>query len=80
MCGRYKVWDRYGRQMYSSPPHHHAITAIAWAPDGQLFAVGSYNTLRLCDGTGVSLIIIILIIFPIEAYSLSGHIKILYDL
>ncbi|XP_018019947.1 intraflagellar transport protein 80 homolog [Hyalella azteca] len=51
---RYRVWDRYGRQLYTSPPHHHPITALAWAPDGQLFAVGSYNTLRLCDKAGWS--------------------------
>uniref|UniRef100_A0A6A7G623 Intraflagellar transport protein 80 homolog n=2 Tax=Hirondellea gigas TaxID=1518452 RepID=A0A6A7G623_9CRUS len=49
---RYRVWDRYGRQLYSSAQHHHPITGLAWAPDGQLFAVGSYNTLRLCDKAG----------------------------
>ncbi|XP_067950090.1 intraflagellar transport protein 80 homolog isoform X2 [Watersipora subatra] len=51
---RYKVWDSYGRQMYNSVTHDYPITAVAWAPDGQLFAVGSFNTLRLCDKTGWS--------------------------
>ncbi|KAL7063408.1 hypothetical protein AAHC03_0440 [Spirometra sp. Aus1] len=28
------------------------ITSLAWSPDGQLFTVGSYNTIRLCDQIG----------------------------
>ncbi|KAK6478690.1 intraflagellar transport protein 80-like protein isoform X1 [Huso huso] len=51
---RYKVWDGYGRLLYSSPSHDYPITSVAWAPDGELFAVGSFNTLRLCDRTGWS--------------------------
>ncbi|XP_027398226.1 intraflagellar transport protein 80 homolog isoform X2 [Bos indicus x Bos taurus] len=50
---KYKVWDSYGRPLYSSQPHEHPITSVAWAPDGELFAVGSFHTLRLCDKTGV---------------------------
>ncbi|KAF7481061.1 intraflagellar transport protein 80-like [Marmota monax] len=50
---KYKVWDSYGRLLYSSQPHEHPITSVAWAPDGELFAVGSFHTLRLCDKTGV---------------------------
>ena len=50
---RYKVWDGYGRQLYSSTSHHHPITSLSWSPDGQLFAVGSFNTIRLCDKAGV---------------------------
>lgn len=79
-----KVWDSYGRLLYSSMLHEYPITSISWAPNGmfhylfqlcilfnhldtwlvsmlptiaiigQLFAVGSFNTLRLCDKTGVS--------------------------
>uniref|UniRef100_A0A8C5YXR1 Intraflagellar transport protein 80 homolog n=1 Tax=Marmota marmota marmota TaxID=9994 RepID=A0A8C5YXR1_MARMA len=51
---KYKVWDSYGRLLYSSQPHEHPITSVAWAPDGELFAVGSFHTLRLCDKTGWS--------------------------
>ncbi|XP_053315521.1 intraflagellar transport protein 80 homolog [Spea bombifrons] len=51
---KYKVWDSYGRLRYSSAPHEYPITAISWAPDGELFAVGSFHTLRLCDKTGWS--------------------------
>ncbi|XP_041261975.1 intraflagellar transport protein 80 homolog isoform X2 [Onychostruthus taczanowskii] len=51
---RYKVWDSFGRVLYNSQPHEYPITAIAWALDGELFAVGSFNTLRLCDKTGWS--------------------------
>ncbi|KAF2978760.1 hypothetical protein EK904_012369, partial [Melospiza melodia maxima] len=49
-----QVWDSFGRVLYNSQPHEYPITAIAWALDGELFAVGSFNTLRLCDKTGWS--------------------------
>ena len=51
---KYKVWDSFGRPLYSSSTHDHPITAVKWAPDGSLFAVGSFNTLRLCDQAGWS--------------------------
>jgi intraflagellar transport protein 80 len=51
---RYRVWDSYGRQLFSSYIHEYPITCLAWAPDGELFAVGSYNTLRLADKAGWS--------------------------
>jgi WD40 repeat protein len=51
------VWDSYGRLLYNSQPHEHPITSVAWAPDGEIFAVGSFNTLRLCDKTGVSSVV-----------------------
>nr|XP_023662977.1 intraflagellar transport protein 80 homolog isoform X2 [Paramormyrops kingsleyae] len=50
---KYKVWDSYGQPLYSSAVHDYPITSVAWAPDGGVFAVGSFNTLRLCDKTGV---------------------------
>lgn len=55
-CGedcKYKVWDSMGRQLYQSAPLEHVVTAVAWAPGGDVFAVGSFNQLRLCDKTGV---------------------------
>ncbi len=51
---KYKLWDSYGRQLYSSYINDYPITCLAWAPDGDLFAVGAYNTLRLCDKSGWS--------------------------
>ncbi|XP_074657644.1 intraflagellar transport protein 80 homolog [Tubulanus polymorphus] len=51
---KYKVWDCYGRLMYHSGIHDYPITSVTWSPDGDLFAVGSYNTLRLCDKSGWS--------------------------
>ncbi|XP_078245171.1 intraflagellar transport protein 80 homolog isoform X2 [Pogona vitticeps] len=51
---KYKVWDSYGRLLYSSQAHEYPVTSVAWALDGELFAVGSFRTLRLCDKTGWS--------------------------
>lgn len=48
----YRVWDSFGRQLYSSRPMEHVITSVAWTPNGECFAVGSYNLMRLCDKTG----------------------------
>nr|CAD7424961.1 unnamed protein product [Timema monikensis] len=50
----YKVWDTYGRQLFNSITHDYPITALSWSPGGGLFAVGSFNTLRLCDRVGWS--------------------------
>jgi len=54
-CGedcRYKIWDSYGRSLFSSNPYDYVITSLAWAPNGEYFAVGSFEMLRLCDKTG----------------------------
>ncbi|KAF0030370.1 hypothetical protein F2P81_017101 [Scophthalmus maximus] len=51
---KYKVWDSFGRLLYSSSSHEYPVTSLSWAPDGEVFAVGSFNTLRLCDKTGWS--------------------------
>ena len=48
-----QVWDSYGRPLYSSQLYEHPITSVAWAPDGELFAVGSFHSLCLCNKTGV---------------------------
>lgn len=50
----YKVWDSYGRQLYQSQANASVITSIAWSPNGECFAVGSFESLRLCDRTGWS--------------------------
>ena len=51
---KYRVWDCYGRQLYSSIANEYSICSVAWAPNGRYFAVGSFNMLRLCDKTGWS--------------------------
>ncbi|KAM4743150.1 intraflagellar transport protein 80 homolog isoform 2-T2 [Anableps anableps] len=51
---KYKVWDSFGRLLHSSSSQDYPITSLSWAPDGEVFAVGSFNTLRLCDKTGWS--------------------------
>lgn len=52
--GRYKVWDSYGRQLFSSAPLDYAVTSVGFSPDGEMFAVGAFNILRICDKTGWS--------------------------
>ena len=49
---RYKVWDSYGQLLFSSKPSEFSITSVAWSPNGEYFAVGSFNTITLCDKTG----------------------------
>lgn len=51
---KYRVWDQYGRQLYNSSPYDHVITSVKWAPNGDYFAVGSFEMLRLCDRAGWS--------------------------
>ena len=48
----YKVWDAFGRQLFASRAMENVITSVAWSPNGESFAVGSHNMLRLCDKTG----------------------------
>ena len=48
----YKVWDQYGRNLFTSSKHTHILTSISWAPNGELFAVGAFDMLRLCDKAG----------------------------
>lgn len=51
---KYKVWDSFGQLLHTSSPHDYPVTSVSWAPDGEVFAIGSFNTLRLCDKTGWS--------------------------
>ncbi|KAJ3195520.1 Intraflagellar transport protein 80 [Irineochytrium annulatum] len=41
---KYKVWDSFGRQLYSSSPHDHPITSLAWNPSGEMreFGLGRF--------------------------------------
>lgn len=51
---RYKVWDSSGNNLYNSGVADHPITSVSWCFSGDYFAVGSFNTIKLCDKTGVS--------------------------
>jgi intraflagellar transport protein 80 len=48
---KYKVWDAFGRPMFQSKPLEFAVTTVAWSSSGEHFAVGLYNSIRLCDRT-----------------------------
>lgn len=49
---RFKIWDSYGRLLFASNAYDYVITSLAWAPNGEMFAVGAYDMIRLCDKTG----------------------------
>uniref|UniRef100_A0A915EGG2 Intraflagellar transport protein 80 homolog n=1 Tax=Ditylenchus dipsaci TaxID=166011 RepID=A0A915EGG2_9BILA len=51
---KYRLWDGLGRPLYTSNSHNHPITSLAWNTTGEMFAVGCYNILRLCDKAGWS--------------------------
>ena len=44
--------DSYGRLLYSSNAFDYVINSIRWAPNGEYFAVGAFEMLKLCDKTG----------------------------
>ncbi|XP_011140826.1 intraflagellar transport protein 80 homolog isoform X1 [Harpegnathos saltator] len=50
---KYKIWDANSNQLYSSSIGDHPVTAISWCySSGNYFAVGSFNTVKLCDKNG----------------------------
>jgi len=51
---KYRVWDSYGRQLFTSSAYDYVITSVKWSPNGELFAVGSFEMIRLCDKSGWS--------------------------
>jgi intraflagellar transport protein 80 len=54
-CGedkKYKVWDTYGRKIFSSSPFEYPLTSLSWCPNGEVFAVGSYDLMGVCDKLG----------------------------
>jgi intraflagellar transport protein 80 len=44
---KYRVWDSYGRQLYTSAAYDYVITSVKWSPNGEFFAVGSFEMIRL---------------------------------
>ena len=46
------MWDDGGRALYRSDPYAAPVTAIAWRPLGDTFAVGLHKQLLLCDAAG----------------------------
>ncbi len=47
-----QVWDAFGRLLYQSSLFDYPVTSVAWSPSGEQFAVGSFNTMQLCDRMG----------------------------
>ena len=51
---KYRVWDPWGRQLFASAQYEYVITSVKWSPNGQVFGVGAFDMLRLCDKSGWS--------------------------
>ncbi|CAK5051700.1 unnamed protein product [Meloidogyne enterolobii] len=51
---RYRLWNGQGRPLWSSAAYAFPISSVAWSHNGTMFAVGSFNLLRLCDKSGWS--------------------------
>ncbi|XP_023937442.2 intraflagellar transport protein 80 homolog [Bicyclus anynana] len=49
-----KIWDSFGQQISVSVKHDQPITSVSWSPAGDMFIIGSYNLLRLCNANGWS--------------------------
>lgn len=51
---KYKIWNADGILLFSSSSHDTVITTAAWAPNGEYFLVGTFNSVKLCDKGGWS--------------------------
>ena len=60
---KYKLWDNYGRLIYTSAPYDYVITSVAWSPNGEYFAAGAYGMLKLCDKSGFKIIYILTLLY-----------------
>ena len=49
---KYKIWDQYGRNLFSSSAFNSVITSVSWTPSGEYFVVGSYENIKLCNKSG----------------------------
>jgi len=49
---RFKIWDGMGAPLAKSTELTHVVTSVAWAPQGDRLAVGTYGAVLLCDATG----------------------------
>ncbi|XP_034840469.1 intraflagellar transport protein 80 homolog [Maniola hyperantus] len=49
-----KIWDSFGQQISVSVKHDQPITSVSWSPAGDMFIIGSYNLIRLCNANGWS--------------------------
>ncbi|KAH9642795.1 hypothetical protein HF086_010448 [Spodoptera exigua] len=52
--GYSKIWDTFGQQISVSVKHDQPITSVSWSPAGDMFVLGSYNLIRLCNSNGWS--------------------------
>ncbi|XP_074600679.1 intraflagellar transport protein Oseg5 isoform X2 [Brevipalpus obovatus] len=49
---RYKIWNENGRLIFTSVRMEYPIQSVSFSPDSSLIALGSFNTLLLCNQSG----------------------------
>lgn len=49
---RFRLWDSHGKELHCSRKFDHTITSVSFSPNGEYFAIGSFNTIVLCDKSG----------------------------
>ncbi|CAG4943709.1 unnamed protein product [Colias eurytheme] len=52
--GYSKIWDVFGQQISVSVKHDQPLTSVSWSPAGDMFVIGSFNLIRLCNSNGWS--------------------------
>lgn len=52
---KYKIWDSYGRLLFSSAIIDNIINVVSWVKSGEYFMVGCFGYMRICDNNGLCL-------------------------
>jgi len=56
VCGgedrSYRLFNSYGVSLFVSDAYSHAITSVAWRPNGDVFAISYFKNLHLCEMKG----------------------------
>ena len=49
---KYKLWDKFGKLLYSSNKFSDSPQSVIWHPSGSYFVVGLYDRMLLCNSSG----------------------------
>jgi len=48
----YRIFSSIGAPLFESYPYHQVITSLAWRPQGDVFVIGAFHSILLCDQKG----------------------------